>query len=144
MGKVKKNEWKPLGINLENADELICFEKLTDYEIIRGGINEPSHSNCVDVPRKKRKRKKKPSHGQISQTNTVKRKLTGLDSPIPVKKTKNAVPSDKQVPKVAADVIDSEPNLKHVDSWKHFNLPEPILKALAAKKFENPTEIQVC
>lgn len=143
MGKLKKNEWKPLGINLENAEELTCFEQLTDYEIIRGGISEPSHSIEEDEPRKKRKRKKTSSSRQTSQKNTVKRKQTEANSPIPAKKTKNTF-SEEEVPEVATSVTESEPNLENVDSWKPFNLPEPILKALAAKKFENPTEIQVC
>lgn len=144
MGKTKKNVWKPVGINLENANELICFEQLTDYKIVRGEIGESNHSDDEDVPRKKQKRKKKPSNSQKLQKNAVKRKNSNIDSSVPHKKTKNAVCSEKQMPEVAADVINSEPDLEHVDSWKQFSLPEPILKALAVKKFERPTEIQVC
>lgn len=142
MVKVKRKgkEWKPVGIHLENADELVYFEKLTDYEIIRGEINDSSHSNQVEESNKKRKRKKKPSNKQKS-SESIDKKRTDKVSPAK-KKAKMSVDSDEPVSVVAA-VTECEPDIEKVDSWKQFNLPEPILKALAAKNFERPTEIQV-
>ena len=128
MGKKpKQNKWKVVDPG-GNFTDLISIEELVDYKAIRGKdqYSEPTVDD-ESILTKKRKKKK--------TATAKKRKLIDqTEQPPAPKKTKFQEETSLNI---------EEQSSIDMSAWEPFNLPKPIIKALATKKFSVPTEIQV-
>lgn len=133
MGKKHRhNKWKIVdpGVHADSSD-LVSIEELVDYTAIRGKRTYSEPIIDDDATFKKKRRKKK--------NQAQKRKAAEQAENESPKKIK----PDVETPSIEEEKeSDSEPEAD-MSAWNDFNLPDPIVKALAAKKFLQPTEIQV-
>lgn len=132
--KQKPNKWKVIDPGIHgNAGDLISIEELVDYTAIRGKqtYSEPiEDDNDTSLKKKRRKKKRKNQNPQKHKTSD------NVTEQPPAKKIK----IDE---KPSTDTITEGFEDPDMSAWNEFNLPDVIIKALAAKKFTKPTEIQV-
>lgn len=125
MDKVK---WRPVTFDTnlfsENVSDLIGIEECTDYD-----LKELSQEH-IKKKENSRKRKRKPS-------NNEKDKNTCIEDP-------NFIPSQSGTTtniKETSDVCDIKPKID-ITSWNSYNIPDPILRAIAELGYQEPTHIQ--
>lgn len=136
----RKNMWKPVEINLkERAPELICFEELSDYKAIRGKdtYNDPEDievvekgKNCASTSALSKRRNPVTVDDQSKKKKKKKKKITKFEET-------NIVSPDQETFETKVD------ELRGMSAWNEFGLSEQIIRALEAKNFTSPTEIQV-
>lgn len=140
----KKNFWKPVEINLEHAPELICFEELTDYSAVRGkdnvAVGDDDNSERASVQKTKSRKRKTDTTSAVSLNKKMK---SSIDRDQPKNKKGNKVVTNtaKSEETIAEP---GSPSSLDMSAWDEFDLPESIIRALSAKKFTSPTDIQVC
>ncbi len=143
MVKSRKIKDKNIIHNWNNLPGLISFEEVTDYNITRGQGTNTTHDRSKIASSEKRKKRKRNARKSASDRSSIKQKRKIREEA--------RQPSKKRKISPAEDVAKSEPidssndplNFEVMTAWNEFTLPEPVLKALAFKKFLQPTEIQV-
>lgn len=142
MKKNRKNKWKQLPFNSnESAPEFISFEELVDYTIVRG--QEIENNNEDDKTICKKRTKRKNYRKKFSDNISGKRKMPNDTNCSLNKKQKITDPLPNDVQTSSVDDVNPDLILNDMCSWSSFNLPIQVIKALALKKFTQPTEIQV-